>query len=240
MVGPGFWGIAGNPISHSPTPRMFSIVGEYLGIEAHQIYIESSSIEDFMDKASQIKDDIWVSCTSPLKHSAPSGLGVKSPGGVGAVNQLMRSGGYWSGANTDGLGFVSACRHIGVDPSIATLRIRGGGSAARSIAAVWSSEGGSIIPETGRRTLSSGPWDDRILEFGQADLAVDLDASPAGGESTDLEGDMQVSVSYAKGASADEFAVMMLAAQHLHAWKTLFAPSRENDLPNLTEFLSRL
>ena len=240
MVGPGSWGIAGNPISHSPTPRMFSIVGEYLGIEAHQIYIESSSIEDFMDKASQIKDDIWVSCTSPLKHSAPTGLGVKSPRGVDAVNQLMRSGGYWSGANTDGLGFVSACRHIGVDPSIATLRIRGGGSAARSIAAVWSSEGGSIIPETGRRTLSSGPWDDRILEFGQADLAVDLDASPAGGESTDLEGDMQVSVSYAKGASADEFAVMMLAAQHLHAWKMLFAPSRENDLPNLTEFLSRL
>ena len=78
------------------------------------------------------------------------------------------------------------------------------------------------------------------MENGQADIAVDLDAPPAGGQSVDLEGEMQVSVSYAKGASADDFAVMMLAAQHLHAWKSFFAPSREDDLPNLTELLSRL
>ena len=176
MVGPGSWGIAGNPISHSPTPRMFSIVGEYLGMEANQVYIQASSIEDFVAKTSPIKGDIWVSCTSPLKHSAPSGLGIKSPKGVDAVNQMMRAGGSWSGTNTDGLGFVSACRHIGVDPSITTLRIRGGGSAARSIAAAWSSEGGSIIPERGRRPLTSGPWDGKILESGNADIAVDLDA----------------------------------------------------------------
>jgi hypothetical protein len=219
---------------------MFSILGEYMEMEAQQIYVESSSIEDFVEKTSRIKGDVWISCTSPLKHSAPSGLGIKSPRGVGAVNQLMRSGGSWFGTNTDGMGFVSACRHIGVEPSVATLRIRGGGSAARSIAAAWSSEGGSIIPEIGRRILSSGPWDGRILENGQANLAVDLDAPPAGGESADLEGDLQVTVSYAEGASNDEFAVIMLAAQHLHAWETLFAPSRRDDLPNLTEFLSRL
>ncbi len=240
MVGPESWGIAGNPISHSPTPRMFSIVGEYLGVEANQAYIQSSSIEDFVTKTSLIKGDIWVSCTSPLKHSAPSGLGIKSPKGVDAVNQLMRSGGSWSGTNTDGLGFVSACRHIGLDPSIATLRIRGGGSAARSIAASWSSEGGSIIPEKGRRPLSSGPWDGKILETGHADLAVDLDAPPAGGESADLDGDIQVSISYGEDASSDDFAVMMLAAQHLHAWEYLFAPLRRQYLPSLTEFLSRL
>ena len=216
------------------------MVGEFLGMEAQQVYIECSSIEDFGAKASQMEGDIWVSCTSPLKHSAPSGLGVKSPNGVGAVNQLMRSGGHWSGTNTDGLGFVSACRHIGIDPSTSTLRIRGGGSAARSIAAAWSSEGGSIIPETGRRPLVSGPWDTRILETGHADIAVDLDAPPAGGESVELEGGIQVSVSYAEGASTDEFAVMMLAAQHLHAWESLFAPSMRDDLPNLAEFLSRL
>ncbi|MDP6912636.1 MAG: hypothetical protein QF736_01770 [Candidatus Thalassarchaeaceae archaeon] len=240
MVGPGSWGIAGNPISHSPTPRMFSIVGEYMGMEAHQIYVESNSIEDFVEKTSRIKGDIWVSCTSPLKHAAPSGLGVKSPRGVDAVNQLMRSGGSWSGTNTDGMGFVSACRHIGVDPSIATLRIRGGGSAARSIAASWSSAGGSIISEKGRRPLNNGPWSGKILESGHADLAVDLDAPPAGGESADLDGDIQVSISYGEDASADDFAVIMLAAQHLHAWESLFAPLRGHYLPSLTEFLSRL
>ena len=240
MDGPECWGIAGKPISHSPTPQMFSIVGEYMGLESNQIYIESSGIEDFLTQVSEIKGDIWISCTSPLKHSAPSALGIKSPEGVFALNQLMRSGGIWSGVNTDGKGFVSACRHLGVDPAKAILRIRGGGSAARSIAAAWSSEGGSIIPEIGRRPLLKGPWDGSVLDSGQADVAVDLDASPAGGESVDLEGEVQFSLSYGENASKDEFAIIMLAAQHLQAWEELYSPSKVDELPNLEEFLSML
>ena len=240
MDGPECWGIAGKPISHSPTPQMFSIVGEYMGLESNQIYIESSGIEDFLTQVSEIKGDIWISCTSPLKHSAPSALGIKSPEGVFALNQLMRSGGIWSGVNTDGLGFVSACRHVGVDPAKAILRIRGGGSAARSIAAAWSSEGGSIIPEIGRRPLLKGPWDGSVLDSGQADVAVDLDASPAGGESVDLDGEVQFSLSYGENASKDEFAIIMLAAQHLQAWEELYSPSKVDELPNLEEFLSML
>ena len=240
MDGPECWGIAGKPISHSPTPQMFSIVGEYMGLESNQIYIESSDIGDFLTQVSEIKGDIWISCTSPLKHSAPSALGIKSPEGVFALNQLMRSGGIWSGINTDGLGFVSACRHVGVDPAKAILRIRGGGSAARSIAAAWSSEGGSIIPEIGRRPLLKGPWDGSVLDSGQADVAVDLDASPAGGESVDLDGEVQFSLSYGENASKDEFAIIMLAAQHLQAWQALYSPSKVDELPNLEEFLSML
>lgn len=240
MDGPECWGIAGKPISHSPTPQMFSIVGEYMGLDSNQIYIESSGIEDFLTQVSEIKGDIWISCTSPLKHSAPSALGIKSPEGVFALNQLMRSGGNWSGVNTDGRGFVSACRHVGVDPAKSTLRIRGGGSAARSIAAAWSSEGGSIIPEIGRRPLLKGPWDGSVLDNGQADVAVDLDASPAGGESVDLDGEVQFSLSYGENASKDEFAIIMLAAQHLQAWQALYSPSKVDELPNLEEFLSML
>ena len=240
MVSPEYWGIAGDPISHSPTPRMFSIIGEFMGLKSNQIYIQSSSIDDFLTQVSEIKGDIWISCTSPLKHAVPSGLSVNSPEGVFALNQLMRSGGRWSGANTDGWGFISASRHLGVDPSIATLRIRGGGSAARSIAAAWSSEGGSIIPEAGRRPLLNGPWDGSVLDSGKADLAVDMDAPPAGGNSVDLEGELQVSVSYDDKTSKDEFAVIMLAAQHLRAWEQLFLPSMVNELPSLDELLSSI
>ena len=211
-----------------------------MGLESNQIYIESSGIEDFLTQVSEIKGDIWISCTSPLKHSAPSALGIKSPEGVFALNQLMRSGGIWSGVNTDGLGFVSACRHVGVDPAKAILRIRGGGSTARSIASAWSSEGGSIIPEIGRRPLLKGPWDGSVLDSGQADVAVDLDASPAGGESVDLDGEVQFSLSYGENASKDEFAIIMLAAQHLQAWEELYSPSKVDELPNLEEFLSML
>ena len=93
---------------------------------------------------------------------------------------------------------------------------------------------------TGRRALPSGPWDSNILESGDANIAVDLDAAPAGGESLEMNADIQVSVSYSEGESPEEFAVIMLAAQHLEAWSTLFAPSRDSALPDLGEVLSRL
>ena len=241
MGEPSFWGVAGKPISHSPTPLLFSIVAEILGVEqAEKVYIEASDMGDFLDKTSEMQGDLWVSCTSPLKHLAPESLDVSGPEGVGAVNQLMRSGGQWFGCNTDGRGFVRACRHIGIDPKGSTLRMRGGGSAARSIAQAWSSEGGYLIPVTGRRALTRGTWYPNILDSGHANIAVDLDAAPAGGQSLEMDADTQVSVSYSSGESNEEFAVIMLVAQHLEAWRTLFAPSRASEIPDLEEVLSRL
>ena len=118
--------------------------------------------------------------------------------------------------------------------------MRGGGSAARAIAAAWAAEGGSIIPVEGRRSLVSGPWDSAIVSQGEADLAIDLDAAAGGGESADLFAKQQVSISYGEDATADDFAVIMVAAQHLEAWKLLFAPANINDIPSLDEILTRL
>jgi hypothetical protein len=73
---------------------------------------------------------------------------------------------------------------------------------------------------------------------GDSDLAVDLDAEPAGGGSIEMDSDKQVSISYGRGASTDDFAVVMVAAQHLEAWKLLFAPSRAEEIPSLSEVLS--
>jgi hypothetical protein len=159
---------------------------------------------------------------------------------VNAINQLKRVAGGWSGTSTDGLGFVAACRHIGVEPSKTVLRMRGGGSAARAIAAAWAAEGGLIIPEEGRRPLVRGPWDSAVIEAGKAAIGIDLDAAPSGGKSVTLDAEMQVSISYGDGASTDEFAVIMVAAQHLEAWKELFAPERAAELPSLSLLLERI
>jgi hypothetical protein len=51
---------------------------------------------------------------------------------------------------------------------------------------------------------------------------------------------MQVSISYGDGVSTDEFAVIMVAAQHLEAWKELFAPERTAELPSLSLLLERI
>ena len=240
MNGPAYWGIAGYPISHSLTPRLFEIVGAEIGLDAQSVYLEADSMDEFETNLENLQGDIWLSCTAPLKHSPQARLAVSGPEDVNAINQLKRTNGVWSGTSTDGVGFVAACRHIGVEPNGSILRMRGCGSAARAIAAAWAEEGGSIIPLEGRRELVGGPWDEAIVESGNATLAIDLDAAAGGGDSVQLEAEQQVSISYGDDASCDEFAVIMVAAQHLEAWKHLYAPERAADLPSLSLLLDRL
>ena len=240
MNGPAYWGIAGYPISHSLTPRLFELVGAKLDLTAQSVYIEANSMDEFETNLNNLQGDIWLSCTAPLKHSPQARLAVSGPEGVNAINQLKRINGVWSGTSTDGVGFVAACRHIGVEPNGSILRMRGGGSAARAIAAAWAEEGGSIIPLEGRRELVGGPWDSAIISEGEADLAIDLDAAAGGGESAGLSAKQQVSISYGEGATAEDFAVIMVAAQHLEAWKHLYAPEKAADLPSLSLLLDRL
>ena len=240
MNGPAYWGIAGYPISHSLTPRLFEIVGSELGLKAQSVYLEADSMDEFETNLNNLQGDIWLSCTAPLKHSPQARLTVSGPEGVNAINQLKLQNGKWTGTSTDGVGFVTACRHIGVEPNGSILRMRGGGSAARAIAAAWAEEGGSIIPLEGRRELVGGPWDSAIISEGEADLAIDLDAAAGGGESAGLSAKQQVSISYGEGATAEDFAVIMVAAQHLEAWKHLYAPERAADLPSLSLLLDRL
>ena len=240
MSGPAYWGIAGYPIAHSLTPRLFTIVGEKLGVHAQCIFVEAESMSEFEANIEQLDGDLWLSCTAPLKHSPQARLGVSGPEGVNAINQLKRIDGEWSGTSTDGVGFVAACRHIGIEPNGSTLRMRGGGSAARAIAAAWAAEGGRIITIEGRRALLSGPWDEAIIDDGEADLAIDLDAAAGGGDSEDLRAKQQISISYGEGATSDEFAVIMVAAQHLEAWTLIFASEQAGELPSLTEVLKQL
>ena len=241
MGEPSFWGIAGYPVSHSLTPRLFAEVGRYLSIEGPQaVFLEAADIDEFEHHLANLDGDVWLSCTAPLKHAPQDRLGVTGPEGVNAINQLKRTQGEWIGTSTDGLGFVAACRHIGIEPDGSVLRMRGGGSAARSIAAAWADAGGLLIPEQGRRALVNGPWDAAVVTEGGAALGIDLDAAPAGGQSAPLDADTQVSISYGDGADTDEFAVVMVAAQHLEAWKSIFAPERAAELPSLSLLLEKI
>ena len=240
MNGPAYWGIAGYPISHSLTPRLFELVGAKLGLTAQSVYIEADSMDEFEKNLNNLQGDIWLSCTAPLKHSPQARLAVSGPEGVNAINQLKLQNGKWTGTSTDGVGFVAACRYTGVEPNGSILRMRGGGSAARAIAAAWAAEGGLIIPVEGRRPLISGPWDSAIISDGEADLAIDLDAAAGGGESAELSAKQQVSISYGEEASKNDFAVIMVAAQHLEAWKRIFAPERIEEIPSLGYVLNQL
>ena len=155
--------------------------------------------------------------------------------------QLVRKDGEWSASNSDGGGFILACRHIGVEPRGSILRIRGGGSTARSIAYSWSKEGGQIIPVRGRRALPGGPWDVSFVDDSlEAHLSLDLDVEAGGGGSFPLPAGRQISISYDEDWKIDDFAVIMVAAQHLEAWKKLFSPDKIDQLPSLIELLELL
>ena len=240
-IAPSFWGVAGNPVSHSITPKLFSIVGERLGLRGvSSVSIHADDVAEFFRKTAEMEGDLWISCTSPLKHALSESLEYQEGDRHGGINQIVRSEGRWSFVNTDGDGFMEACRHIGIDPVSSTIRIRGGGSTARSIAHAWSKAGGSICTELGRRALGEGPWSDSIIDSEEADIAIDLDAPPGGGKGVDLKGGIQLSISYSEDSSTEDFAVMMVAAQHLVAWRSLFAPEMSADIPTLSELLAIL
>ena len=100
MNGPAYWGIAGYPISHSLTPRLFELVGAKLGLTAQSVYIEADSMDEFETNLNNLQGDIWLSCTAPLKHSPQARLAVSGPEGVNAINQLKLQNGKWTGTST--------------------------------------------------------------------------------------------------------------------------------------------
>lgn len=241
MKTPAYWGIAGFPINHSLTPRLFEIVGKYLGItDVNSIFIEAENIEEFTTKIDQIEGDIWLSCTTPLKHSIHNNFAQNNENDVGSVNQLTRINGICNTSNTDGIGFISACKSIGISPNNSILKLRGGGSAARAIAASWAAEGGKIIAISGKRKLTKGPWDDAIVDSGEAIISVDLDYEKNRDFSIEMESKNEIHISYNEEYKIDDFAIIMLAAQHLEAWRNFYLPNRKNELPSLEKVLQEL
>tara|TARA_B100001121_G_scaffold98633_2_gene87272 strand:- start:2994 stop:3728 length:735 start_codon:yes stop_codon:yes gene_type:complete len=239
LVYPSFWGVAGYPISHSLTPRLFEIVGSALGFgSVKTVSLEARSAEEFLERASELDGDLWISCTSPLKNSVCKKLGIEVLAGLEAVNQVRRVDGHWEGVNTDGEGFVIACRHIGLNPEGRTLEIKGGGSTARSIALSWTECGGKLSLLQGRRVLSDGPWMKSIAGEGVVpDVSIDTDVSP--GTVLKMEGALgrSLSLSYDESSSAGDFGVVMLVAQHLEAWRAIFSPHQTELLPSLDSLL---
>ena len=152
MKVPDYWGVVGFPIAHSLTPKIFQIVGEYMGFEGIKIvFIKAKNIEDFIRETNKIKGNFWLSVTSPLKHQLHKKFNLEYIREIGAINQITNYDGEWRGFNTDGLGFIKAVNYIGIDVNNSILKMKGGGSTARSIAYQWSKYGGKLIIERGRR-----------------------------------------------------------------------------------------
>ena len=241
MKTPAYWGVSGFPISHSLTPKIFNIVGDALNLDtANMIFIEAKNPEEFKKNIDNLEGDLWISVTSPLKHTLGKILEISEFEGVNSINQLTRINGEWEGTNTDGYGFVNTAKYIGINPQEAILKIKGGGSTARSIAAAWSEAGGKIILINGRRELTAGPWNKSIIEDCYADIAIDLETEPGQIINKIMKANMTVTLSYNEHSKINDFALIMLVSQHLEAWNRLFINNISSKLPTLDYVLERL
>lgn len=192
-------------------------------------------------------DEIWLNLTAPLKHQLDSGavMAVDESMANKCVNVLRWDGRGWWCAGVDGEGVVDALYHHGVEPKEHVLGLVGGGGAARSTAAAWTTAGGRLHPLPSKRSLEEGSWSGSLsgetptvfVDFdgtfeGQAD-AVLLNASYHA-----MEGSLEERIAAMMGNELD--GRWLLVAQHLACWRRLWAPERAEDLPSLGLLLTRL
>lgn len=187
----------------------------------------------------------WLSLTSPLKHLVGAWDAVDGSHALLSVNALRLDAGNIRSAGTDGAGVVALARVAGCGPDGgAVLRMRGGGGAARSTAHAWANAGGRVHLLEGRRPLAPALPDSALA--GPSELAVlgiDFD-----GDGDGLEAGKHLTPAYQNKAlhaevSLDEVRLdgrWMLVAQHLEAWRMLWAPELELALPSIAELMGDL
>ncbi|MDC1420169.1 hypothetical protein N8653_05580 [Euryarchaeota archaeon] len=236
---PEYWGIAGHPIKHSLTPKIFKIIGKHLGIvNPKMVFIDVENIEEFENKINMLEGNIWISITTPLKHAIGTLIDNSQDSGVNSINQIMRISDKIFGIDTDGDGFVNALRYFGISISGSKLKLKGGGSTARSIANSWSKEGGELIIIEGRRKLINGSWDKSIIKDTESDFFLDLDENPGSLINKDSMQN-KLSITYNKFSTENDFAIVMLVAQQLKAWE-IFYKNEELNLPSIKIVLNEL
>ncbi len=241
MNAPEYWGVIGFPVAHSLTPRIFQIVGEHLDFENIKVmFIEARDIEEFIKETNKIKGNFWLSVTSPLKHQLHEEFNLECTKEIGAINQIINYEGEWRGFNTDGLGFVKAVEYIGFEVNNLVLKIKGGGSTARSIAYQWSKYGGKLIIERGRRDIGNGSWRKSITKNLNPDLSINFDVLPGMNIDKNMIPDKHYVISYDENYNNDDFAIIMLVAQHLEAWKIMISDEFKERLPTIKQVLSKL
>jgi 3-dehydroquinate dehydratase/shikimate dehydrogenase len=161
------FGVIGDPVSHSKSPRIFNEIFRHLGADARyvRIRVDDASRVRELTEAMDLKG---LSVTIPHKQAVMAALdeadGIAR--GIGAANTVSVEGGRLLGANTDILAAMEAVKEAAVrkwSHGIYGMRalVLGAGGVARAIA--W-----GLKQEAARVTIAN-----RTFERGKA-LAEDL------------------------------------------------------------------
>lgn len=147
------FGVVGNPVSHSLSPRIHNAAYRELGIPALFLPFHAESFGDFWLEVveSGALEEIGLpirglAVTSPYKEAALAVAGAESPraGLIGAANTLVWNQGVWEAEATDPDGVVSPLRERGVAIEGRDAAVVGSGGAGRSAAAGLATAGASV------------------------------------------------------------------------------------------------
>jgi len=147
------FGIVGDPVAHSLSPRLHNAAYRELGIPALYVPFQAASFGDFWLEVVEggVLEEIGLpihglSVTAPHKAAALAVAGAESPLAtlIGAANTLVLRDTVWEAESTDPEGVVTPLRQRGLDPAPRRAAVLGAGGAGRA-AAVGLARAGAAV-----------------------------------------------------------------------------------------------
>ena len=147
------FGLAGNPVTHSLSPRIHNAAYQSLGIPALYLPFHTDFFGEFWLEVVEgpVLESIGLpirglSVTSPFKEAALAVAGAESPlaGLIGAANTLVWNHGVWEAEATDPDGVVLPLKDRGLEIAGMEAAVVGAGGAGRSAAAGLAKAGARV------------------------------------------------------------------------------------------------
>jgi 3-dehydroquinate dehydratase/shikimate dehydrogenase len=189
------FGVVGNPVAHSLSPRLHNGAYRELGIPALYLPFQTDAFGDFWLEVVEegVLESLGLpirglSITAPFKAAALAVGGAESPlaGLVGGANTLVWRDGVWEAESTDPEGVVEPLRDRGIELAGRLAAVIGAGGAGRA-AAVGLAHAGARVTLFNRgveRAESAGadlglPWRP-LAELVPGDFELLVNATPLG------------------------------------------------------------
>jgi shikimate dehydrogenase len=135
--------VIGDPVSHSLSPLIFSLMSDVLGagLDYQAVQVSAQELPQFIEKARS--EFVGLSVTIPHKQSVAKWIDELSPEAkvVGAVNVIAFKNGKARGLNTDVIGIKKSLELVQADLKHSRVLCLGAGGAARAVAYVLAHAG---------------------------------------------------------------------------------------------------